>query len=246
MKKKIITTLIFISLILLSTSCGYNNKEKQYINELKKQAQENAISYIQEKYSFTPKIISSTIEKLNSPASFKAEPSGNIIFKCTYNNQEFIIYISGKEKTTEGYDNYQMSKIIEDVTNYINNLTKITPEKISIKYGKSPNNNNTNGLIKEYYQNNLIDIINTNNFKITAQYININNFTDIKNNSLFTNITQADLKFINYRDKKSYQRDKNDYNSSSSFNEQKIVENSTNIKSAYLNTYGKEKFYQFD
>ena len=100
----------FINIVKNKIDEKENTKRK--IVEL---AKENAINYIEDKYNFTPEIVSAEaiIDVDYTMLSSSINGSADIVMK--HNGKKFNVEISGEEKTKEGYDDYQYDLIYNDI-----------------------------------------------------------------------------------------------------------------------------------
>lgn len=132
--KKIFLILI---MVLLITGCRYTKEEKDIMEQYKEQAEENAISYIKEKYNISSEVISSEaeLEDTDPIPNITPDPTGNVYVKMKSNNKEFYVYITGKESSVIGKDNYQYNEIVNDLLNLIQKDTNITPYNYQVIYG---------------------------------------------------------------------------------------------------------------
>lgn len=134
--KKIVLSLICGSLIIgLVTGCG--DKEKTQIEKI---GSSNAVSYIEEKYGFTPEVISIEAQTKNSdPIPSTKEYNGYVDVKLKYNDKNFVVNIYGRNESKNGVDNYQQEEIISSLLNIINQY-KGTHYSYSFTYGNYKNN----------------------------------------------------------------------------------------------------------
>ena len=111
--KKIRLTALLLSCTILFSAC--DSKEQKAENEKNlRQAEKNAIAYIEEKYGFTPEVIESAIER--SSGLFGGTPLTTAMIRMSYNNKDFSVYIDGETENTDGADNYQQDEIISALT----------------------------------------------------------------------------------------------------------------------------------
>lgn len=198
--------LFVIPLVFFLSYCGHNKEEKQNINAYKKQGEINAISYIEKKYQFTPKILKTkavTEAPYMIPDLF-TPPTGTVLIEASYNNKKFNIRILGNKVTDSGSDDYQYDEIVNDVLRIIKEDTKVEPHYYHISYGVYDDSN----LIEEYYnKDNLKEITNNIYFNVVLEYINnsylINN--DYKNTLKYFNNRQA-IGIANYKSLETYKK----------------------------------------
>lgn len=248
--RKTILSLMILSTIVLISGCGYSNEEKKYMKELEKKASENAINYIQEKYGFSASIISTKVEKVDTDSvpDFSPDPTGNIFVYLSYNDKKFEVYISGKEETVDGMDNYQYDEILNDTIKYVNEKTNLVPYKSLIYYGYYYDDRNHNGLIKEFYtKSNLEQIIDNNHFKILVEYINSSNLEYLKSNEVFNSLKKTKIILVNFNSKEDYDiADTRGYNLTGTYHDDDFIQNALYIESAYAIDYGETYYYDLD
>ena len=250
MKNKIKYLIIVLAIMVVVTSCGYTNEDKKHMAELESQAQKNALNYIKEKYNFDAKINSVKLEypKAGVVPNFFPPPTGFAIVSLEYQNKNFEVYITGEEASIDGKDNYEMTEIINDTIEYINNTTGLKPHRYAIYYGNYNDINKHNGLISEIYNpQELEKIILNNNFNIVLEYINEKDLEYIKDQQLLSNFKDTRLLLINYNSIDSYNNALNINDEPiSTYNEGYVYENAINIQSAYGLSKFKEKYYHFN
>lgn len=207
-KKIIILIITIISVVLVG--CGYTREEKERMEEYKKQAEQNAIAYIEEKYNFTPSIESLNCDFIDpSPIpDFTPSPSGDVYVNANDGSQSFSIYITGIKQSTSGKDDYQADAIKRDIEAYFDNIIKIDKKSISVHYGKY---RTLDDKISEYYdQTNLPEIIKEYNFKIILEYIDEtfdqldDMWTDPSVKESVEILEDMDIMLISYRDDQAY------------------------------------------
>lgn len=144
MKKNFIKYLVVFLLLLMIlgvSACGYTAEEKEQMENYRKTAEENAVLYIEDKYGFSPEILSSKCDTYDqSPIpDFSPPPTGNVYVELQDNkeNRIFWVFASGeKSGTEECLDNYQYEVIEETVLGQMSNLLGIEIEHIDLAYGK--------------------------------------------------------------------------------------------------------------
>ena len=174
--KKIIGLISLVLVFGCLTGCRYTKEEKTAIEQYKTQAEENARSYIKEKYNLSSEVISSVaeLEDTDPIPNITPDPTGNVYVKMKSNNKEFYVYTTGKESSIIGKDNYQYNEIVNDLLNLIQKDTNITPYNYQVIYGfedsfKYP------GLIDIYYDGtNLYNVIHFDDRLDQGLYVNLN------------------------------------------------------------------------
>ena len=203
--KKIIGLISLALVLSCLTGCGYTKEEKDTMEQYKTQAEENAINYIKEKYNISSEVISSEAELENTDPipNITPDPTGNVYVKMKSNNKEFYVYITGKETSIIGKDNYQYNEIVNDLLNLIQKDTNVAPYNYQVVYGfedsfKYP------GLIDIYYDgNNLHNVFYFDDrldqgLYINLNYIGNNNLENIVFNNSSQIINNGHISLINF------------------------------------------------
>ena len=244
--KKLFYFIFLLTIIFTITGCSFSEINKEQKNNYEKVARENAIRYLEKKYGINVEIIKTEAEInfINDVNFGKRETlTGSVYVTCKYNSKQFEVYISGKEETLDGFDNYEYDKINKDVTELISRKVGGGYKRITLYYGLK-NNLGYNGLISGVYDSSNIELfINANKINILSEYINSN----IKLNKEFSNLTNSKILIVNYSDNESYNKS-NFYNSFNlSDDEDFLVKiNFIGVKEAYYYNFGHEKYYSFN
>lgn len=209
--KKIIGLISLALVLSCLTGCGYTKEEKDTMEQYKTQAEENAINYIKEKYNISSEIISSEAELENADPipNITPDPTGNVYVKMKSNNREFYVYITGKESSIIGKDNYQYNEIVNDLLNLIQKDTNIAPYNYQVIYGfedsfKYP------GLIDIYYDGtNLYNVIHFDDrldqgLYVNLNYIGNNNLENIAFNNSSQIINKGHISLMNFSTVENY------------------------------------------
>lgn len=216
---------------LLVTGCSYTEEEKAQMEEYKKTAEKNAIEYIEEKYDFTPSVISLECAKVNSVAvlDFSPSPTGNVYVEMEDKKRDihFWVYATGEEKSTEScWDNYQHKEMEEEFERRVEFILGEEAEHIDLAYGKFATTSKytsdestpekTYGLVHEYFDGeNLTEILeNAVKNKMVVclaekeklpDLLGISKTTLEDDGRLVENFGEnLDCLFINFRDTKAY------------------------------------------
>ena len=203
-----------ISLILVFsclTGCRYTKEEKDIMKQYKEQAEENAVNYIKEKYNFSSEVISSVaeLEDTDPIPNITPDPTGNVYVKMKSNSKEFYVYITGKESSIIGKDNYQYNEIVNDLLNLIQKDTNVAPYNYQVVYGfedsfKYP------GLIDIYYDGtNLYNVIHFDDrynqgLYVNLNYIGNNNLENIAFNNSSQIINKGHISLMNFSTVENY------------------------------------------
>lgn len=238
--------LIFMScFLLLISGCRYTEEEKKQISLYQTQASENAVQYILNKYGFEATVKKASFEKADtSPIpDFTPPPTGNVYVTMSYQNKNFIVYITGTEKSIEGKDNYQAKDIVQDLFKRIKNVTQVDPDHYKVYYGYY-DRTEYNGLVETYYTGqNLDEVLEEGRLRLVCEYIHPVDLKKIEKNLLPKN-TQAI--FVNYPSLSAY-----DTCSSHTFNilgtpRMDIYENALNIQDVVTLEYQEKEYIHFE
>ena len=246
MKKRLFVCCLLLFLLFLLTGCGYTKEEKSLIKQYKEQGKENSINYIKEKYGMNAKVKSVTVcskEYSLFPDSF-SEPSETVQVKMNANGKNFYVYITAKEESTEGQDNYQFEEIKKDLVDSINNLVQIPVYKYEISGAKSIMN--TEGLLdkNEYYDgNNLGTIAGKLGINLFMHYIGDVDFSNIDFSSISDITNNIILMLINYDSKSDYENSIKLTSNLQLFSPRVYVKAGGDYIKSTVAFYQKEKYY---
>lgn len=170
--KKLVPLLICL---LTLTACGYTAEEKLKMSNYKRIGEKNAISYIKEKYDFTPSVVSSQCATYNSSPvlDFSPGPTGYVYVKLSdkKRDKEFWVYTTGQESNSqECWDNYQHEEIEAAIEQQVEALLGVDTEHIDLAYGRFDDIGRTAksdaelgkkyGLLRDYYDGtNLAEVL---------------------------------------------------------------------------------------
>lgn len=217
--KKTIIFIIITLVIIILTGCGYSIEEISQMHSYKKQAVKNTITYIEDKYGFTPIIKNTECEKDIEnlmPLTLFYPATGYVYVEVSDGNRSFNVYISGKEATEVGFDNYQYNEIKYDVEDILNKTLKTQSISYILSYGKfrdlwSTSLSSANGLITEYYdKTNLSTITKNYDFDIVLEYIDISldnlyNFnSDNPPQEFVSELENSNILLLSYRSDEAY------------------------------------------
>ncbi len=233
--------------------CGcYTKEDKEFEKIYKKQAKENAINYIENKYGFTPKFISAHCLKMSNDIYTNTCNGNHMSVQLEYNNKIFYVDIIGNEVSIEGKDNYQSEEIVAS-------LMKLLPDSNNIyiyrlyyrEYGNDVNiTNGINLSVNTYYDgNNLSDVLKDVKLLGVFEYVNHDRFENMKNNLISSYPMFEKMFIINFKSIADYNAaDTMGYNLSGTYNktEEIINDNSPYIKDAILKDYDRVHYYNFE
>ncbi len=143
MRKKLgkiaVVSFLFVLLSVLS-ACGYTAEEQREIKQYRKTAEQNAVSYIEEKYGFTSEVLGSECEviKVEFSLNIAPEPTGDVYVELydEEKDKSFWVYTTGKEVSRECWDNYQYEEIEAAVEKQMDVLLGIEAKHTGLEYGK--------------------------------------------------------------------------------------------------------------
>ena len=203
---------------------GCDSAEQRAENEKNlKQAEKNAVAYIEEKYGFTPEISDSVIERREN--TFGTTPETTAMVRMSYNGKEFSVYIDGKNENTDGADNYQQEEIISALHEEFSEIAENAKEPV----GEIKSINIVGGEVQDFFipevewdignlysayfdGDNFAEVFGDNSCKITADYIEAD-FQCLSSDdfSFLLSNEKVNLYMVSYRTEKDYQ-ERPDYN----------------------------------
>lgn len=204
--KNIISIVLIITLLPIITGC--DSKEQQLLNKrYVKQARKNAVEYIENKYGFTPDIISAEQER--QPGMFNSTPLSTVLVKMKYEDKAFNVYIDGENENTNGKDNYQFNEIKDGMKKFADNvlhgIKNIKLESYCVSSGGTTIEvEDQKNMYNKYYDgSNIFEVIADNDsITLTFEYIETD-LSSVADWSAFENIFKYDsfvkLRFISYR-----------------------------------------------
>lgn len=135
-KNKYILGMFTFLFMLLATGCGYTEEEKALMKLYDANAKVNAVSYIEDKYGFTPTIVNTNVLKVNTGPvpDFTPPPSGRVEVKMRYEGTDFTVNISGEDQEINGSDDYQKDKITNDFKERLGKELSVDIASIDVRY----------------------------------------------------------------------------------------------------------------
>lgn len=135
--KKFLALACLLIMALPLAGCGYTAQEKAEIAKIEKLGAKNAVSFIKQKYGIDAKATDSFALKTDpSPIpDFTPPPSGEARVKMEYNGRQFMVYISGREESLNGADDYQYPEIMHMLSEYFRKDLGISVSEIHVSYG---------------------------------------------------------------------------------------------------------------
>lgn len=203
---------LLLLITIMSTffmGCGYSKEEKEQMQQYEKQATENAICYISEKYGFQANVLETDCETLEVIAvpDFSPSATGDVLVSMEYDGHEFLVLISGEEKTTDGIDNYQLDQIRQTIMEEVNSLTGLSAREILVIYGKEYNaemESRNNGLVHTYYDgSNLPEVLSENNYQMICSCVD-EDLSLIDAEVIKESLGDGEALFVSYRSEDDY------------------------------------------
>lgn len=139
-KNKVFLLLAFIIICVFLTGCSvadlFRSKEnEEEAEKWREQAEKLAIEHIEQKYGFTPTVKKVQSNQDDSPFINFNYTSESLI-TMSYADVVFEVVAYGTEETTDYvYDNYQVSEIYEDFSQYLIEYIGIEPYDITLQAG---------------------------------------------------------------------------------------------------------------
>ncbi len=166
-------SLILAALIVLTLG-GCDTAEQKKINaENEARGSENAVRYIEEKYGFTPTVVSAAIDRI--PGGYGGTATGDVIVKLEYNGKEFVVHINGEATNTDGADSYQTEEVMADTMKFVE---EHLPGVVNIAYSVNRyyHDDNQEEVIfaKKYDGTNLKELLSEDIYGMELCYLNIN------------------------------------------------------------------------
>lgn len=188
--------ILIITLILTFITGCYSKEERALANSYEETAKKNAINYVKKKYKIDAKV-----QSVNADTNMNCQR--DMLFDCNikttgfvtvtfkYKDETFNVYISGKESTDYGTDDYQIKDIEKGFHDYFR-------ENISSKIYDYKLKFNSRG-VTEYYSNNLDEMVQYIS-EVELYFIDEKNLNELKTDKiekLFVNHTKP-IYFINF------------------------------------------------
>ncbi|MBP3339200.1 MAG: hypothetical protein J6L69_07335 [Lachnospiraceae bacterium] len=138
MKRKLFIITIAMTILAGFSGC-MSKEEKEKAKEYEKQAEENAVEYIKEKYDIDADVVEASF---NKSGMFGEVASSYVDVKMEYDDKEFDVYVRGDKawddldedgKKLFG-DNYQYDEIYNDMKDYLKDQTDVNIEELSVWY----------------------------------------------------------------------------------------------------------------
>ena len=141
--------LILFLIAAFLCGCGYSREEKQQMREISRIAQQNAVSYIKDKYGLDAEVTGADV--CTKRFEVLAHPTilGCAVISMKYEGKKFKVHISGMTDTLQGSDDFQHDVISEDAKAYFSSLLGYEIQDFYMEYSTGQEKN----LINELYQN---------------------------------------------------------------------------------------------
>ncbi len=122
--------------VLFLWGCGYSGEEKQRMEEIARQGEENAEKYVQEKYGFVPEIEDVELCMERGDGDPVPWAKGYVLARAKWGDQEFQIHISGQEVSTDGRDDFQRELIEKEGREFFESLLGYEVYDVYLEYGE--------------------------------------------------------------------------------------------------------------
>ena len=158
MKKKFIVLAFAVAMIATLNGC-LSKEQKEEAKKYEKQAEENAVEYVKEKYDIDARVTGS---QFNRTGMFGDAVSTYVDVEMEYEDKKFDVYVVGDKEWAdvgEQYkkyccDNYQYDEIYDDLKVYVKEETNVDIEEILIWYN-STESRRKDHMTELYYDGNL-------------------------------------------------------------------------------------------
>lgn len=161
MKK--ILSIIFCLVVISSLSGCYSSENEKLAKEIRKEAEQIAIKYIENKYSFKPKIESVQEIKEGSEYSFMRTPTKEVQVDMSYKGREFTTFVAGEYMNGKCYDNYEQEKLTTLLEEYMKDIFPIQELNLKVTavagYQSGYTTNMPRNLVHEKVSSNLLTTI---------------------------------------------------------------------------------------
>ena len=239
--KRFLALLCSAVLVCLTVSCD-TKEEQERTKRYLKQAKENAIEYVMEKYGVEAKVMDAEIERIEG--LFGSDPGSDAYISMRYDDKIFTVYIAGDEETTDGKDDYQQEEIEAAVLEDIKDSVSGTPDK-AVVYNQY-NIDRRYLMCDEYFDgDNLSDIFDEYGTCVIAEYTDGTDLSAVTSANLPDYISEADrCTFVSYNTKDAYEKlGEERYSEFPDANGNGIYKLGAYIDTAYTLMYNKENSY---
>jgi len=200
------TVLFAVMAVLALTGCD-NREQKKLNRQYISTAKSNAVKYIEDKYGFTPEVISAEQER--EYGWINSTPLTTVYVRMNHGDRDFGVYIDGASENTDGSDNYQSRDIADCFCSAISEITG-KPVQLTLKGGMvqtsfDPIENECINMYSESFDPSAPgEFFSNSRCSVLAEYVN----TDISSISgrdlplyLFSNNNKNEITLVSYRDK---------------------------------------------
>ena len=136
-KKKGLKIISIILMCMFLTGCGKDEEAEKEAAAWREQAEEIAISHIEEKYGFTPSVVSSKSDQDENivPVSHYVPQT---VVTMSYMDQTFTVIAEGDDTTTDKVvDNYQEEEIRSAFQEYLSEYLETPIYDVYLETGRS-------------------------------------------------------------------------------------------------------------
>lgn len=136
MKKRLVRScLLLISMLCLLTGC-ISEEERAQAESWRRQAEKNAVAYIEEKYGFEAQAVDSETQKVAD--LFGARLTSTTLVTMEYEGLQFKVLLDGEEEyMDEAADNYQKEELVVAIKEEVTAVFGVEPDFFDVSGGKN-------------------------------------------------------------------------------------------------------------
>lgn len=128
--------LVFLTVSCCLGACGYSKEEKARMEGLQSLGRENAVTYIEEKYGFTPEVDDIKLCLTREEGDSLPWANGDVLAFLRRGEEAFTVQISGEKVTREGADDLQYGLICQEAREYFQELLGYEFHDFYLGYGE--------------------------------------------------------------------------------------------------------------
>ena len=141
-KNKSMACLLLGMTALLLTGC-ISEEERAQAEAWRKQAEKNAVEYIEEKYGFEAKVLESETQKRSD--LFGAKLTSTALVTMEYDGKQFNVLSDGADEyTDEASDNYQKEELVAALKEEVTALFGVKPDSFDVMGGDNEDSADVN------------------------------------------------------------------------------------------------------
>lgn len=128
--------MLFFFLCVFAWCCGYSKEEKARMEAIRQLGEENAVSYVEEKYGFTPEVDGVEICMEREDGEIRPWANGYVLARLRRGEETFNVHISGEAALGDGRDDFQRELIIKEGRDFFQDLLGYEIYDMYLEYGK--------------------------------------------------------------------------------------------------------------